>query len=316
MAPGLAPRIALARLSIAGCTPFAALVSGDRALAIGALRGLRGGASMAALLAHWSHDEPLLADVDQVRAAGAALGDFTVHAPLIPTTVFCTIGNYRAQVVQAALDANPAADVPALQAALDQRQREGEPYVALKPACTVADPFAPLVIDPALKTLDWEVEIGAVIGRPARHVSADTALQHVAGYCTVNDITLRERLFRTDVKAMGTDFLQAKGGPGWLPVGPWLVPARHVADPSALRLTLKLNGRTMQDGKASDMLFNIAEQIAYLSRHVQLMSGDLICTGSPAGFGSHHGRYLAPGDVIEAEVEGLGCQRTLISSLP
>ena len=308
--------LALARLSIAGCSPFAALVSGDRALPISAVHGLRGSASMAALLAHWSHDEPLLAEVDRLLAAGAALADFTVHAPLAPTTVFCTIGNYRAQVVQAALDANPAADVPALQGALDQRQREGQPYVALKPACTVGDPFAPLCIDPALKTLDWEVEIGAVIGRPARHVHADTALQHVAGYCTVNDITLRERLFRSDVKAMGTDFLQAKGGPGWLPVGPWLVPARQVPDPAALRLTLKLNGRTMQDGKASDMLFSIAEQIAYLSRHVQLLPGDLICTGSPAGFGSHHGRYLTPGDVIEAEVEGLGCQRTLIASTP
>lgn len=312
----MAPDLALARLSIAGCTPFGAVVSGDRALALGAVPGLRGGASIAALLAHWSHDEPLLADVDRPLAAGGWLADFTVHAPLTPKTVYCAIGNYRAQVVQASLDANPATDVPALQQALDQRQREGEPYVVLKPACTVGDPFAPLRIDPALRTLDWEVEIGAVIGQPARHVTARTALQCVAGYCTVNDITLRERLFRTDVKAMGTDFLQAKGGPGWLPVGPWLVPARYVADPSALRLTLKLNGRTMQDGKASDMLFSIAEQIAYLSRHVQLMPGDLICTGSPAGFGSHHGRYLAPGDVIEAEVEGLGCQRTLISSTP
>lgn len=312
----MAPGLALARLSIAGCTPFGAVVSGDRALALGAVPGLRGGASTAALLAYWSHDEPLLADVDRALAAGGWLADFTVHAPLTPTTVYCTIGNYRDQLVQAALDANPATDLDALQQALSQRQSDGSPYVALKPACAVADPFTSLAIDPALKTLDWEVEVGAVIGRPARHVAADVALQCVAGYCTVNDITLRERLFRTDVKAMGTDFLQAKGGPGWLPVGPWLVPARHVADPSALRLTLKLNGRTMQDGKASDMLFNIAEQIAYLSRHVQLMPGDLVCTGSPAGFGSHHGRYLAPGDVVEAEVEGLGCQRTSISSLP
>jgi 2-keto-4-pentenoate hydratase/2-oxohepta-3-ene-1,7-dioic acid hydratase in catechol pathway len=312
----MAPGLALARLSIAGCTPFAAVVSGDRALALGAVPGLRGGASMAALLAHWSHDEPLLADFDRGLAAGARLADFTVHAPLTPTTVYCTIGNYRDQVVQAALDADPATDVDVLQQALSQRQRDGSPYIALKPSSAVADPFEPLAIDPALKTLDWEVEVGAVIGTPARHVSAGTALQHVAGYCTVNDITLRERLFRSDVKAMGTDFLQAKGGPGWLPVGPWLVPARHVADPSALRLTLKLNGSKMQDGKASDMVFSVAEQIAYLSRHVQLMPGDLVCTGSPAGFGSHHGRYLTLGDVIEAEVEGLGCQRTLMASPP
>ncbi len=313
------PGFALARLSVAGCLPFPAVVCGDRALPIAAVRdllGLRGGASIDALLAHWSHDEPLLASIDTRLPAGALRSNFNVLAPLAPTTVYCTIGNYRSQVVEAALDADPATDVEALHQALDRRRRDGDPYVALKPACAVAGPFAPLAIDAALKTLDWEVEIGAVIGKPTRHVTAAAALQHVAAYCTVNDITLRERLFRTDPKAMGTDFLQAKGGPGWLPVGPWLVPARQVPDVAALRLTLKLNGSTMQDGLASDMLFGIAEQIAYLSRHVQLQPGDLVCTGSPAGFGIHHGRYLGPGDVLEAEVEGLGAQRTLITTQP
>jgi 2-keto-4-pentenoate hydratase/2-oxohepta-3-ene-1,7-dioic acid hydratase in catechol pathway len=244
------------------------------------------------------------------------LASFRVHVPVTPTTVYCTIGNYRPQVVEAALDADPAANIDALHQALDRRRRDGDPYVALKPACAVADPFASLAVDPALKTLDWEVEIGVVIGKPARQVTVAQALAHVAGYCTVNDITLRERLFRTDPKAMGTDFLQAKGGPGWLPVGPWLVPARQVPDVTALRLTLTLNGRTMQDGVASDMLFGIAEQIAYLSRHVELRPGDLVSTGSPAGFGSHHGRYLQPGDVIGAEVEGLGQQRVGVKSTP
>ncbi|HEY6510967.1 MAG TPA: fumarylacetoacetate hydrolase family protein [Burkholderiaceae bacterium] len=314
-----APGFALARLSVAGCPPFAAVVSGDRALPISALRGvhrLRGGASIHALLAHWSHDEPVLADADLNTEAGAPLSNFTVVAPLTPTTVYCTIGNYRSQVLEAARDADPATDAEAFRQALERRRRDGDPYIALKPACAVAGPFTPLAIDPSLKTLDWEVEIGAVIGKPARNVSVDAALQHVAGYCTVNDITLRERLFRTEPKAMGTDFLQAKGGPGWLPLGPWLVPARHVPDVSVLRLTLKLNGRAMQEGVASDMLFGIAEQIAYLSRHVQLQPGDLVCTGSPAGFGIHHGRFLRPGDVVEAEVESLGVQRTLVTAEP
>ena len=310
-----APDLTLARLSIVGCTPFPALVSGERALALSAVPGLRGGTSMAALLKNWAYNETLLAAIDTSTAFGELLANFTVHAPLTPGTVFCTIGNYREQVVQAAQDANPAVDTHALHQALDQRQRTGDPYIALKSAASVAAWDAPLAIDPTLKTLDWEVEIGAVIGKPARNVSANDALAYVAGYCTVNDITLRERLMRADPKAMGTDFLQAKGGPGWLPVGPWFVPARHVPDASALRLTLKLNGKTMQEGVAADMLFNIAEQIAYLSRHVQLVPGDLICTGSPAGFGSHHGRFLTPGDVVEAEVEGLGRQRTLITSL-
>jgi 2,4-diketo-3-deoxy-L-fuconate hydrolase len=309
-------RYALARLSMAGCAPFPAWVSGDRALPLAAMSGLCGAASIDALLAHWAHDEPVLAEValGLDAAAGTSLAPLRIHAPITPTTVYCTIGNYRSQLIEAALDVDPTVDVGALHHALDRRRSDGDPYVALKPACTIADPFEPLVIDPTLKTLDWEVEVGVVIGKPARKVTAAAALQHVAGYCTVNDITLRERLFRADPKAMGTDFLQAKGGPGWLPVGPWLVPARQVPDVSALRLTLRLNGRTMQVGLASDMLFGIAEQIAYLSRHVELRPGDLVCTGSPAGFGSHHKRYLQAGDVIEAEVEGLGLQRMEVKS--
>lgn len=181
-----------------------------------------------------------------------------------------------------------------------------------KPVSCIAGPFAPLTVSPALQTLDWEVELGVVIGRPAYRVSRAEAMSCVAGYCTVNDITLRERLVRAEPKGMGTDFLQAKGGPGWLPLGPWLVPAAQVEDPYALRMTLKLNGEVMQDGLAGDMLFDIAEQIAYLSAHVQLLPGDLLCTGSPAGFGQHHGRFLRPGDVMEAEVHGLGAQRTEI----
>lgn len=118
-------------------------------------------------------------------------------------------------------------------------------------------------------------------------------------------------MFRAEPKGLGTDFLQAKGRPGWLPVGPWLVPA--VPDASALRLTLSLNGRVMQDGNTSDMLFGIAEQIAYLSHHVRLEPGDPVCTGSPAGFGTHHRRFLQPGDVVEAEVCGLGRQRVCVT---
>jgi 2,4-diketo-3-deoxy-L-fuconate hydrolase len=311
-----APARALARLSVAGCAPFPALVSEEQAWALDSLHALRGGASMDALLAHWAHDEAVLASLPGTLPLGAPLAAFTVHEPLTPGTVYCTIGNYRDQLLQAALDANPSTDPATLTQALAHRQREGAPYIAIKPTSAVASALAPLVLPIGVGTLDWEVELGVVIGLPARHVPAEHALQHVAGYCTVNDITLRERLFRADPPAMGTDFLQAKGGPGWLPVGPWLVPARNVANPAALRLTLTLNGRVMQDGLASDMLFSIAEQIAYLSRHAQLLPGDLICTGSPAGFGSHHGRYLRPGDLVEAEVHGLGRQRTLVTTSP
>ncbi|WP_084150581.1 fumarylacetoacetate hydrolase family protein [Azohydromonas australica] len=316
-----APRLALARLSVAGCTPFPALVSNGSAQALDGWHGacdgsLQGSHSMDALLRAWSANGALLRAAELDPAVARPLADFRVHAPLVPRQVYCTIGNYREQLVEAALDAEPSLCAEEAQArrgavlqTVEWRRREGAPYACVKPSAAAADPYTSLLMHPDERTLDWEVEIGVVIGRTAHRVPVERALEHVAGYCTVNDITLRERVFRADPKAMGTDFLQAKGGPGWLPIGPWLVPASHVADPQSLHLTLRLNGRTMQDGDACDMVFTIAEQIAYLSHHTRLEPGDLICTGSPAGFGIHHGRYLQPGDVVEAEVVGLGLQR-------
>jgi 2-keto-4-pentenoate hydratase/2-oxohepta-3-ene-1,7-dioic acid hydratase in catechol pathway len=108
---------------------------------------------------------------------------------------------------------------------------------------------------------------------------------------------------------LGTDWLRSKSPPSFMPFGPVLVPACFVADPQDLRLTLKLNGQTMQDESSADMLFGVARQIEYLSRHVQLWPGDLIATGSPAGNGTHYQRYLRHGDVVDSTIEGLGAQR-------
>ena len=115
-----------------------------------------------------------------------------------------------------------------------------------------------------------------------------------------------------DLPGLGSDWLQCKGLSGSLPVGPWFVPVWEVPDPSALRLTLLLNDAVMQDDIAYDMVFTIPEQLSYLSQHVTLRPGDLLCTGSPAGFGIHYGRFLRPGDTITASVTGLGEQQTRV----
>ena len=104
------------------------------------------------------------------------------------------------------------------------------------------------------------------------------------------------------------DWVQSKGISGSLPVGPWFVPAWQVPDVSALRLQLSLNGTLMQDDLAADMIFDVAAQIDYLSQHTVVAPGDIVCTGSPAGFGAHHRRFLRPGDEVRARVEGLGEQ--------
>lgn len=316
----------LARLSVAGCPPFPALVHEGRVQSVAdwsARRGrpLLGEDSMASLLHHWSFNAPVLSTATPDPAHSRELRHFRVHAPIEPAQVYCTIGNYAEQLLEAMLDADADQAPSTLQArrashlaTIDARRR-GEPYVCLKPVAAVAGAYEPLPLRSADDSLDWEVEIGAVMGLAARHVSADRALSHVAGFCTVNDITLRERVFRSDPKGMGTDFLQAKGGVGWLPVGPLLIPVARVRSPQSLQLRLVLNGEVMQEGSCSDMLFSIAEQIAYLSRHVQLQPGDLVCTGSPAGFGAHHRRFLRVGDVLEASVAGLGAQHTEVRLL-
>lgn len=317
----------LVNISCAGAAPFPALLHRDRAVALTYWQhtSLAGVGSMAGLLEQWPAHAPTLKRLaasaealDTIASQGVKLEDMTIHAPVHRGQVYCTIGNYRAQVLEAALDADDGQDgartasrKTATLAAIAKRRDSGSPYVCMKGSACIAGPHDPLHVGADLATLDWEVEVGVIIGRTAWKVDRAAALDYVAGYCVVNDITLRSKVFRTDPQIMGTDWLQSKARPGWLPTGPWLVPAWDVPDPAALHLQLKLNGTIMQDGFASDMIFDIAEQIAYLSQHTRLEPGDLLCTGSPAGFGSHHGRYLRAGDIMEAGIGGLGTQRVV-----
>lgn len=313
----------LVNISRPGLAPFPALLHDGRALALTHWQDSAPGraGSMAQLLRHWSDHAPALERLcgapDSIAAIarhGLPMTSCQLHAPVAPGQVYCTIGNYRDQLLEAALDADDGPSGPlapqrqaATLAMIETRRREGTPYVCMKGSACVAGPEDAFPIGD-LSTLDWEIEIGVVIGRGAWRVDREAAMSHVAGYCVVNDLTVRDRVFRADLPKLGTDWLQSKARPGLLPAGPWLVPAWQVADPAALTLTLRLNGVTMQQGRAADMLFDIAGQIAYLSQHTRLEPGDLICTGSPAGFGTHHGRYLRAGDVVEASIDGMGTQ--------
>lgn len=277
---------------------------------------------MAEFLDEWAANSDILrqlcraeSTLDILTKLGADHIPFELHEPVAPRQVYCTIGNYRSQIVQSAVDADNGRSFDdkrdAALAVIETRRREGAPYVCLKGAACVSGPYETLSVEAGMSTLDWEAEIGVVMGRAARNVDIAHALDYVAGYCVVNDITLRERVFRQDVPTLGTDWLQSKSRRGWLPTGPWLVPAWEIDDPATLCPWLRLNGELMQDGVASDMIFSIAEQIAYLSTQTPLKPGDLICTGTPAGIGSHYGRYLRAGDVVQAGVHGLGSQWVL-----
>lgn len=181
-----------------------------------------------------------------------------------------------------------------------------EPVVFSKATSCLSGPFDPVTIPRGSEKTDWEVELGVVIGRTALYVSEDEALDHVAGYCTVNDVS--ERAFQIE---RGGQWVKGKSAPTFGPIGPWFVSADEVPDPQALRLSLSLNGTVMQDSDTSDMIFGVRKIVSYLSQFMELRPGDLICTGTPAGVGMglKPQRYLKPGDVIELEVEGLGAQR-------
>lgn len=143
-----------------------------------------------------------------------------------------------------------------------------------------------------------------MIGRRARRVSPENALDVVAGWIIVNDLALRERIFRTDIPALGADWLAAKNSPTFLPTGPVLVPRATLADLGDLWLTLRLNGEVMQDESTKDMIFDVARLVAYCSTVATVPPGDLVLTGSPAGNGLPRGRLLRAGDVLDSTITG------------
>ncbi|GGZ28316.1 fumarylacetoacetate hydrolase family protein [Streptomyces poonensis] len=245
------------------------------------------------------------------------LADFRVHAPVEPRQVFQSGANYRRHVIdlhvahRAPGDDRPEEERRAEAAEImDRRAAEDLPYVFLGLPSAITGPYDDVVLPAWAEKPDWELELAAVIGRPAHRVSVEEALDHVAGYTIANDLTDRATVFRRDMPQIGTDWLRSKNAPGFTPLGPWIVPAESIADPGDLRVTLKLNGETMQDESTKDMIFDVARMVSYASQTARLLPGDLVLTGSPAGNGMHWGRLLRDGDVMDGSVTGLGAQRT------
>src|SRR5213593_4596176 len=181
-----------------------------------------------------------------------------------------------------------------------------EPTLFIKAPSAICGPDDPIVRPRGSVKLDYEVELGAVIGRDARDVDETDALRYVAAYCLVNDVS--ERGFQME---RGGTTTKGKSADTFGPVGPWLVTADEVGDPQALALWTTVNGERRQDGNTAKMVFAVQYLVAYVSRFMSLRAGDVISTGTPAGVG--HGRkppkYLQPGDVVEMGITGLGTQR-------
>ena len=181
-----------------------------------------------------------------------------------------------------------------------------EPVVFTKAISCIQGPDDDVMLPKGSKKSDWEVELGVVIGRTARHVAQKDALAHVAGYCVVNDVS--ERAFQIE---RGGTWDKGKGCDTFGPIGPWLVTRDEVPNPQKLSMWLDLNGKRVQTGSTKTMIFSVAKIVSYLSQFMTLEPGDIITTGTPpgVGLGMKPPLYLKKGDVMTLGIEGLGEQR-------
>ncbi|MBA3323731.1 MAG: fumarylacetoacetate hydrolase family protein [Rhodobacteraceae bacterium] len=181
-----------------------------------------------------------------------------------------------------------------------------EPVIFMKATSAICGPDDDVAIPRGSKKTDWEVELGVVIGTRTKYVPEAEALNHVAGYCVINDVS--ERAFQTERAGQWT---KGKSCDTFGPTGPWLVTRDEVADPQNLKMWLKVNGKTRQDGSTATMVYGVAHLVSYLSAFMTLHPGDIISTGTPpgVGMGMKPPVYLRAGDVVELGIAGLGAQR-------
>ncbi len=241
-----------------------------------------------------------VADDNTVRALNAV----TLQAPVpCPRKVLALAGNYRDHIIEGG-----AALVP---------QDEETPRVFMKPpATTVIGAGDSIRIPPVAQSIDWEGELAVVIGRPAKAVKAAAALQYVAGYTIMNDVSERNLKIweRSDSRPQDKwfDWLNGKWFDTFAPQGPWIVTRDEIPDPQTLEISTFVNGERKQHSSTAQMIFSVARVIEYISAMVMLQPGDLISTGTVAGVGNASGTYLQPGDDVRIEISGIGALRNIV----
>jgi 2-keto-4-pentenoate hydratase/2-oxohepta-3-ene-1,7-dioic acid hydratase in catechol pathway len=255
------------------------------------------------LLREWDRARPLLeravAKADPARAL--ALSDITLMAPILyPGALYCAGANYWDHLEEMAEIAKKVTGkAPSLQKAVD-------PYFFMKnTAGAIIGPGAPARLPSFSMQVDWEAELGVVVGKRCRHVSEATAFDVIAGYLIVNDLSARD-LMKREGSPFGMDWVGQKCFEDGAPMGPWLTPASCVKDANNLSIKLWVNGILKQNSNTSKLVHGIAEQIVYLSKHFTLFPGDVIATGTPAGVGMPRGEFLKAGDEVKIEIEGCG----------
>lgn len=265
-----------------GGTIHVGRVDGDRVIDLTGTAGI--GSSVRSLLESF---DSIRAELEAVTGPSYSLTDIQLEAPIDDPQKFLGIGmNYAEHAAEAALAGIPT---PTSQLWFN------------KQVSCLAGPFDDIERPEVSEQLDYEVELGVVIGKRCRHVSVEDARSVIAGYVVVNDVSVRDWLVkRSPTFTLGKSF-DTHG-----PIGPWLTTDDEIADPLDLGIRLSVNGELRQDAKTNDMIYDIYEQIAYLSTVMTLMPGDILATGTPSGIGAPTQNWLVPGDVVRAEIDGLG----------
>jgi 2-keto-4-pentenoate hydratase/2-oxohepta-3-ene-1,7-dioic acid hydratase in catechol pathway len=283
--------------------PEAGVLIGDRVHAAASLLGdIAGASSVIGLLKVWDKAHPRLhAAAKAGEGGGRPLKELDLLAPILyPGALFCAGANYWDHLEEMAeIAKRTTGKAPSM-------VKGAEPWFFMKTAAgSIVGHDAKVRLPGFSKQVDWEAEIGIVIARATRNISADRALDAVAGYLIVNDLSARDLMKREGTPFI-YDWVGQKCFEDAAPMGPWLTPAAYVGDPNNLAIKLWVNGVLKQNSNSGRMVHGIAEQIAYLSRHVTLQPGDVIATGTPAGVGMPRGEFLKIGDEVKIEIEGCG----------
>jgi 2-keto-4-pentenoate hydratase/2-oxohepta-3-ene-1,7-dioic acid hydratase in catechol pathway len=263
---------------------------------------LRAG-SIEELLEDW---EPSLAALKAIAAKGLddkamALADLRLHAPLTrPPGLFFAAVNYP----------RPNRERK------DATEVMKRPYLFEKSVRCITGPYDDILKPEGFDKIDYEVELALVIGQGGNRIPKERAMAHVAGFLVANDVTCRGFRKPGELPIPGPDWFGSKCHDSFAPLGPFFVPREFVPDCRNLRLTLKVNGELRQDGNSRDMVFSPEEQIAHVSNQLTLRPGDVFSTGTPEGFGAQSESFLKLGDIVEAEIEGLGTQRNRLVAHP
>ena len=285
----------------------AGIVVDDKVFDAAKLTGKAKYSSVLAILEDWRSAQGALkaaaAKAAKSKQKSIPVGRAKLMAPVrFPSAIYCAGANYGDHVTEMnKLHGRPPEP--------DPHTLGLKPWHFIKTARSLSDPGATVKISHYSKKMDWEIELAAVIGKPAKDVPLDKALSYVAGYTVACDLSARDKGFREQVSVgspFRADWVAHKNFEGACPLGPWIVPASDIKDPQNLDLKLWVNGVIKQDSNTREMIFNLAEQIEQLSSAITLLPGDIILTGTPAGVGAGRGEFLKAGDEVKLWIEKIG----------